>query len=126
MVREYTVLEPDLLAGKFDAVLGARSYLLDSADPIGYLRSDFSCDGSYNLAHFCDPAVDARLDSADTLTDVAGRQRAALRIEADLTGRAITIPITHERARIGTTGGVSGLTEDPYERVLVTAGTSLR
>ena len=126
VVREYTILEPDLLAGKFDAVLGTRSYLLDSADPIGYLRSDFSCDGSYNLARFCDPALDARLDSADAGIDIAGRQGAALRIEADLTGRAITIPIGHERARIGTAKGVHGLAEDPYERTLITAGTSLR
>ncbi|MDI6101686.1 ABC transporter substrate-binding protein [Actinoplanes sp. NEAU-A12] len=126
VVREYTVLEPDLLAGKFDAVLGTRSYLLDAADPIGYLRSDFSCEGSYNLARFCDPAVEARLDAADAVTDIAGRQDAALRIEADLTGRAITVPIGHERARIGAAKGVGGLAEDPYERTLVTVGTSLR
>jgi peptide/nickel transport system substrate-binding protein len=126
VVREYTVLEPDLLAGKFDAVLGTRSYLLDAADPISYLRSDFSCDGSYNLARFCDPAVDTRLNTADALTDLTARQNAALKIEADLTGRAITVPIGHERARIGAANGVSGLTEDPYERTLVTAGTALR
>ncbi|MEU8664349.1 ABC transporter substrate-binding protein, partial [Actinoplanes philippinensis] len=126
VVREYTVLEPDLLAGRFDAVLGTRSYLLDAADPIGYLRSDFSCEGSYNLARFCDPAVDARLDAADAVTGIAGRQSAALQIEADLTGRAITIPIGHERARIGAAEGVGGLAADPYERTLVTAGTTLR
>ncbi|GIF42248.1 ABC transporter substrate-binding protein [Actinoplanes xinjiangensis] len=126
VVREYTVLEPDLLTGTFDAVLGTRSYLLDSADPIGYLRSDFSCDGSYNLARFCDPAVDTRLDTADALTDITARQTAALQIEADLTGHAITVPIGHERARIGTADNVTGITEDPYERTLVTAGTTLR
>ncbi|WP_433796304.1 ABC transporter substrate-binding protein [Actinoplanes sp. CA-252034] len=126
VVREYTVLEPDLLAGRFDAVLGTRSYLLDAADPIGYLRSDFSCEGGYNLARLCDPAVDSRLDAADALTDIAARQSAALQIEADLTGRAITIPIGHERARIGAAAGVGGLAGDPYERTLVTAATTLR
>jgi peptide/nickel transport system substrate-binding protein len=126
VVRDYTVLEPDLLAGRFDAVLGARSYLLDSADPVGYLRSDFSCDGSYNLARFCDRAVDARLDSADAAPDAAARQAAALAVEADLLGRAVTVPVTHERARIGTANGVSGLAEDPYERTLLAGDTALR
>ena len=30
-------VQPDLLAGKFDAALFSRGYLLDAADPLGYL-----------------------------------------------------------------------------------------
>lgn len=126
VVRDYATLEPDLLAGRFDAVLLSRSYLLDTGDPIAFIASDFGCTGSYNLAHFCDPHFDNRVAAADGLTDPAARHAAALALEADLLNRAMFVPIAHERSRFGCAPGVASLAEDPYERVLVTARTSLR
>ncbi|MCA2212042.1 ABC transporter substrate-binding protein [Jidongwangia harbinensis] len=126
VVREYTALEPDLLAGRFDAVLLTRSYLLDTGDPIAFLASDFGCAGSYNLARFCDRAFDTRVTRAGELTEPAARQNAALQLEADLIGRAVVVPLAHERARIGTTTDVTDVARDPYERTLVTARTALR
>jgi peptide/nickel transport system substrate-binding protein len=126
VVRGYAVLEPDLLAGRFDAVLLSRSYLLDTGDPIAFFHSDFGCTGSYNLAHFCDPGFDTRVAAAEGLTDPKARHAAALALEADLLNRAVIVPITHERARLGCAPGVVGLAEDPYERTLVTAHTHVR
>lgn len=126
VVREYTALEPDLLAGRFDAVLLTRSYLLDTGDPIAFFSSDFGCSGSYNLARFCDAGFDSRVARAAGLTDQTARHAAALALEADLLNRAVYVPLAHERARLGIAPGVTGLAEDPYERTLVTAGTSLR
>ncbi len=126
VVREYTALEPDLLAGRFDAVLLSRSYLLDTGDPIAFFSSDFGCSGSYNLARFCDADFDTRVAQAAGVTDQTARHAAALALEADLLNRAVYVPLAHERARLGVAPGVTGLAEDPYERTLVTAGTSLR
>jgi peptide/nickel transport system substrate-binding protein len=126
VVRPYSVLEPDLLAGRFDAVLLSRSYLLETSDPLGSFNADFACAGSYNLARFCDPAFDARVAAAAGLTDPRARHAAALALEADLLSRAVVLPVVHERARLGVAPGVVGLTEDPYERSLVTVRTRRR
>ena len=47
-----------MLAGEFDAALLSRGYLVDVADPAGYLLSDWACEGGYNIAHYCDPEAD--------------------------------------------------------------------
>lgn len=124
VVQEYSTIEPQLLDGTFDIVLATRSYQIDTADPIGYLTSDFGCAGSYNPARHCDPAVDAALAAAAGLTDPADRQREALRIEAGLLSADVVVPVVHERTRIGVAPGVTGVAGDPFERVLLTAQTT--
>ncbi|MFA0698108.1 ABC transporter substrate-binding protein, partial [Vibrio sp. 10N.222.49.C9] len=55
-IREYAQIENDALAGKFDAFLLSRATVLDSGDPVAYMQSDFSCEGSFNLGLFCSEA----------------------------------------------------------------------
>ncbi|MDI6102695.1 ABC transporter substrate-binding protein [Actinoplanes sp. NEAU-A12] len=126
VVRDYLTIEPEVLAGRFDAVILSRSYLLDVNDPIAFLASDYSCAGSYNLARFCDPGFDSRLAVADGRTDLPSRHTAALALEAELVNRAVVVPLVHDRARLAAAAGVTGLATDPYERTLVTVRTSLR
>ena len=38
-------------------------------DPVGFPATDHTCDGGYNLARLCDPAVDAAVAAAAALTD---------------------------------------------------------
>jgi peptide/nickel transport system substrate-binding protein len=125
-VREYSELEPDLLAGAFDAVVAARSYLLDTGDPAGFLASDVTCEGSYNLSRLCDPAVDAAVAAAQGPADLAARREAALAAEAAVLRTDALLPLVHERARIGVAPGVGGVAEDPFERLLVTTETRRR
>jgi peptide/nickel transport system substrate-binding protein len=49
-VREYTQMEADLLAGKYDALVFSRVTLLDTGDAVAYLASDFTSNGVYNIA----------------------------------------------------------------------------
>ena len=72
---EYASFEPDMLAGEFDAALLSRGYLVDLGDPVGFLTSDYTCDGGYNIAHYCDPEVDAMVKRGGD----AGGQRSAQR-----------------------------------------------
>lgn len=44
VVREYSQIESDALAGKFDAFILSRATVLDSGDPVAYLYSDFACE----------------------------------------------------------------------------------
>ena len=57
--KEYAAAEPDVLAGNYDMVLSQRNRLIDIADPIGFLTADYTCDGTYNLSHFCNQDYDA-------------------------------------------------------------------
>jgi peptide/nickel transport system substrate-binding protein len=123
VVRPYRQLEPDLLAGRFDAALVSRSYLLDNSDPVAYFASDFSCSGGYNLARLCDPTLDATMA---TLFRAPDRARAASEIESAVLATGAIVPLVHEHGFIGHGDRVTGVQADPYERTLITETTALR
>ncbi|MEU4877257.1 ABC transporter substrate-binding protein [Streptomyces sp. NPDC021608] len=123
VVREYSRLEGDALAGKFDAFIGARNSLLDTGDPVSLLAGDFTCDGGYNLARLCDAAVDRAIGKAQAATDTDKRQEAAMAAEAVILGTDAVIPLVHQRVVTGVAAKVRGVAADPYERTLVGAGT---
>ena len=85
-VREYSRLESDALAGKFDAFVSARNTMLDTGDPVSILASDYTCEGSYNLALLCDKKVDKAVSEAESVVDTAKRQDAAMAAEAAILG----------------------------------------
>lgn len=64
VVREYSQIEADALAGKFDAFILSRATVLDSGDPVAYMYSDFACEGSFNLSQLCRLEIDAALKTA--------------------------------------------------------------
>ncbi|WP_221350635.1 ABC transporter substrate-binding protein [Streptomyces beigongshangae] len=122
-VREYSRLESDALGGKFDAFVSARNTMLDTGDPVSVLASDYTCEGSYNLALLCDEKVDRAVSGAESVTDTAKRQDAAMRAEAAVLGTDAVVPLVHQRIITGVGARVSGVLLDPYERSLVGVGT---
>ncbi|WP_109004133.1 ABC transporter substrate-binding protein [Streptomyces rishiriensis] len=122
-VREYSRLESDALAGRFDAFVGARNSLLDTGDPVSVLAGDFTCEGGYNLARLCDPDVDRAVGKAQAAADADERQDAAMAAEAVILGTDAVVPLVHQRIITGVAARVGGVTPDPYERTLVGAGT---
>ncbi|RAS70833.1 peptide/nickel transport system substrate-binding protein [Lentzea atacamensis] len=125
VVRKYSQLEPDLLAGNFDAVIFSRSYAQDNGDLAANLNLDFSCSGGFNLVKVCDPALDAAIGQALAIEDVPARQAAAMRAQDALLATNAVVPLVHERTIIGRSAGVSGLSTDPYDRLLITSKTSV-
>lgn len=123
MVREYSRLESDALAGRFDAFVGARNSLVDTGDPVGVLASDYTCDGGYNLARLCDSGVDRAVTEADAVADTGERQDAAMRAEAAILGTDAVVPLAHQAIIVGVATDVRGVLLDPYERTLVGPGT---
>jgi peptide/nickel transport system substrate-binding protein len=117
VVSQYSRLEPDLLAGRFDAVIMSRSYALDSGDAVTYLASDFSCAGGYNVARLCDPEVDAAITAA---ANAEQRVQAAAAAEAKVIATGAVVPLVHERAFIGLADRVAEVAADPAERQLLT------
>ncbi|MBL1111760.1 ABC transporter substrate-binding protein [Streptomyces sp. 110] len=122
-VREYSRLETDALAGKFDAVVAARNTMLDTGDPVSYLADDFTCDGGYNLARVCDKAVDRAVAEAGSRADGAARHRAALAAQTAVLRTDGVVPLVHQRILHGVGASVRGVILDPYERTLVGTGT---
>ena len=94
-VADYAALEPDVLAGNFDMMLVSRSYLVDINDPISYLRSDYSCEGTYNLSHYCDEALDAQLEEALTNEDATARYQTYSEIATKLQADAVDVFLYH-------------------------------
>ncbi|GAA2054330.1 ABC transporter substrate-binding protein [Streptomyces carpaticus] len=122
-VRGYAQLESDLLAGAFDAAVLSRNMMLETGDPVTVLASGYTCEGSFNPALLCDPAVDALTEAARAEAGPAQRQQAAIRAEAAVLGTDAEIPLVHLKVVTGIRPGVTGVVLDPYERELVGAGT---
>lgn len=118
-VAEYNTLEPDLLAGQYDLFVLSRSYLTDIPDAAGFLFSDYTCAGSYNLNRYCSPAFDALVRSLSQTTGAAERQQlfrsAAMQLNRDIVG----VPLVHSQARVGMRN-VTGFVPDPLEHYLLT------
>ncbi|WP_394617282.1 ABC transporter substrate-binding protein [Lentzea sp. JNUCC 0626] len=126
VVRQYSQLEPDLLAGKFDGVIISRSYALDSGDPAAYLAIDFGCSGGYNIAKLCDLAVDSAIADSLATPEPGARRAAVLKAQKLVLDSGAVVPLVHERAIIGRSPHVEGLSLDPHGQLLVRQDTSLR
>lgn len=124
-VREYQYIEADAVGGAFDAFILSRATVLDSGDPVAYLYSDFGCEGSFNLSQFCDPAVDAALDTAGALPAGPERRTAIMNVESLIVAKDAAVPMLHERVIQGEAAGVTGAARDPRERALITNKTSV-
>ena len=124
-VREYAHIEADALSGAFDIFILSRATVLDSGDPVAYMFSDFACEGSFNIAQLCDPAVDAALATAAAATPGEDRRRAIIDAEAAILSTDAAVPMLHERVIQGEAAGVWGVERDPRERVLITEHTTL-
>ncbi|MFI7238753.1 ABC transporter substrate-binding protein [Streptomyces cyaneofuscatus] len=126
VVRDYAQMEADALGGKFDAFLQARNTLLDTADPLSYLASDFTCDGSFNISQLCAKPVDTAVSKAASLAGTDARHRAEMTAEAAILGADALVPLVHERFIQGYDDArVEGVALDPMERTLLTADTRI-
>ncbi|MEV0222581.1 ABC transporter substrate-binding protein [Streptomyces sp. NPDC050704] len=122
-VREYTQMEADLLAGKYDALVFSRVTLLDTGDAVAYLASDYTSDGVYNIAGLKDSKVDQAIKSAAGEGDTAKRQQKIMRAEAEILRTDAVVPLVHEKVVQGISTGVEGVLLDPRERSLVDVDT---
>ena len=122
---EYTALEPDMLSGEFDASLLSRGYLVDVADPGGYLLSDWVCDGGYNIAHYCDPETDQMIDEATAIEDTDARNQAYGEIAGKLQSETASVFLLHETGVYGTQADVTNFQPHPQEYYVLTADLAL-
>ncbi|MFB0834364.1 ABC transporter substrate-binding protein [Arthrobacter halodurans] len=121
---EYAAVEPDLLAGDYDMVLSQRNRLIDIADPIGFLSADYTCDGGYNLSHFCDEDYDKLVAQASETADAQERYRLYGEAGKILQEQAVNVWLVNEQAIDAARTAVGNHTQDPLSRYVVRAETS--
>ncbi len=105
---ETASFEPDWLAGNYDATLLSRGYTTDVADPASYLRSDWTCEGSYNIAQYCDPNTDQVIQEALANQDLDAAIQQKAEIGAQLQEEAAAVWLLHEGAVWGSRSDVQG------------------
>lgn len=123
VVREYSQIETDALAGKFDAFILSRATVLDSGDPVAYMYSDFSCKGSFNIAQLCRPEIDQLLQRAAAIPAGEARRQAIMLAENQILVTDAAIPMLHERVIQGEAADMRDALRDPRERTLINAAT---
>ncbi|GHH38995.1 ABC transporter substrate-binding protein [Streptomyces candidus] len=125
-VREYTQMESDLLAGKYDALVFSRVTLLDTGDAVSYLASDYTSKGVYNIARLKDPAVDKAITAAAQEGGTEERRKRIMAAEAEILRTDAVLPLVHEKVVQGIGRQVTGVLLDPRERSLIDLDTRLK
>ncbi|MFN3525122.1 MAG: ABC transporter substrate-binding protein [Paracoccus sp. (in: a-proteobacteria)] len=112
-VQDYGALEADLLAGNFDLLVLSRGYLTDVPEPIGYLNSDYTCGGGYNLSQYCDPAYDAMVAEVTAEADVDARMAGLAGLAQHIYDNAVTAYLVNETTFDAVSDSVEGFTPHP-------------
>lgn len=121
-IGPYDPLLKDVLAGNYDMFIMSRNHVLDNYDPSGFFTSDYSCTGSMNREHFCDPAFDAALAQASTLTDVNARYTIYKQLQKTLVDdQAVGVFLNYTEIVDGVSSKVLNFKVHPLERYILTA-----
>jgi peptide/nickel transport system substrate-binding protein len=124
-MTDYAGLEPALLGGTYDMALLSRNHLSDIADPIGFLEADYTCKGTFNISHHCDPAFDAKLAQANGEKDPAARHTIYAALAKQLQEQAITVYLITDKTMAARRAGVQNFVDDPLARYALTSELSL-
>jgi peptide/nickel transport system substrate-binding protein len=122
--KEYAAVEPDLLSGDYDMVLSQRNRLIDIADPIGFLTADYTCEGSYNLSHFCDEDYDALIARAAGTADTEQRYQLYAEAGKILDEQAVNVWLVNEQAIDAVRTDLQDYVQDPLSRYVLRAETT--
>lgn len=125
-LAEYAAIEPDMLAGNFDMAFLSRGYLTDVPEPVGYLSADYGCEGSYNISHFCDPEVDAKLAAVSSEPDPKARFAGYAELAQYIYDKAVTVYIVNETLFDVTTANIQGYQPHPMNYYVVTSAVEAR
>lgn len=119
-IAQYDPMEPDVLAGKFDMFIISRSHVTDNYDPEGFFTSDYSCKGSFNMSHFCDPKFDELLAQAGTLTDPNARYDIYRQLQDVIDKQAAGVFLNYTMYINGVNNRVVNFKTHPLERIVIT------
>ena len=120
VTKSYGAAEPDVLAGNYDMILSQRNRMIDIADPIGFLQADYTCEGGYNLSHYCNKDYDKLILQATTETHEAKRHELYRQAGDILAADAANVWLVNEQAIDAVGNSVQGYVQDPLTRYVLT------
>lgn len=120
VTKSYGAVEPDVLAGKYDMILSQRNRMIDIADPIGFLQADYTCEGGYNLSHYCNKDYDKLVGQAQVEKDQTKRNDLYRQAGDILAQDAVNVWLVNEQAIDGVGSKVQGYVQDPLTRYVMT------
>jgi len=120
VTKSYGAVEPDVLAGKYDMILSQRNRMIDIADPIGFLQADYTCEGGYNLSHYCNKDYDKLVGQAQVEKDQDKRNDLYRQAGDILAKDAVNVWLVNEQAIDGVGSKVQGYVQDPLTRYVMT------
>jgi peptide/nickel transport system substrate-binding protein len=120
-VAQYDVLEPDVLSGNYDMFIISRNHVLDNYDIEGFLTSDYSCEGSYNMVQFCDEKFESLLTEASRSTDMEARYEIYRQLQAIIHEQAAGVFLNYTEIVNGVRSNVLNYKVHPLERFVLTA-----
>jgi ABC-type transport system substrate-binding protein/DNA-binding SARP family transcriptional activator len=97
--------------------IGLNGWIADSPDSAAFLDVLVGCTGEFNLASFCDPAIDAAIDSADTGGAEGGPEWQ--RIERQIADSAPVVPLATRRYVVVTSSRAGNAQFHPFYGVLL-------
>ncbi|WP_432876799.1 ABC transporter substrate-binding protein [Kribbella sp. CA-245084] len=124
-MTDYAGLEPSLLNGSYDLALLSRNHLTDIADPAGFFEADYTCKGTFNISHYCDPAFDAKVAQAGAEKDPAARYAIYADLAKQLEENAVTVYLVSDKTIAARRSGVQNFVDDPLGRYALTPQLSL-
>src|SRR5829696_1723087 len=97
--------------------IGLNGWIADSPDSALFLRTLIGCGGDFNLSAFCDPAIDAAIDRAESAG--AGGSSAWQRIERQIAESAPVVPLATRRYVLVTSSRAGNVQFHPFYGVLL-------
>lgn len=125
IVTDWSGAEPHLFDATYDMFLMSRGHQLDVADPVGFLQADYTCEGGFNVTHFCDPEVDALLEKATGLADELERHDIYRNVSRMLQEEAVNVFIVHEQSSDAVSTEVQNYRIHPLNHYYLTRELSL-
>ncbi len=125
IITDWAGMAPSFKGATYDMAMMSRGHQLDVADPIGFLQADYTCEGSFNMSHVCNPEIDAQLELAAGLADNNKRFAIYKNVARWLQDEAITVFIVHNSETNAWSSKVKGFKTHPFGHYYMTKDISL-
>lgn len=118
-IAPYASIIGDVMSGNYDMFILSRSHVVETYDPSGFFTADYTCKGTNNYNHFCDPAFDTLLATAPQSDDSAARAEIYKQLEGMLDAQSVDVWLNYTSLVNGATPRLLNYTPYPLERFVI-------
>ena len=119
-ITNWAGMAPSFKDGTYDMAMMSRGHQLDVADPLGFLQADYTCEGSFNMSHVCNPEIDALLKNAAGVADNDKRFDVYRKVARWLQEEAINVFVVHQEETNAVRSNVKNFRTHPLNHYYLT------